>query len=1038
MKKRHKIYTMILCLLLIGLTAVMNSFGQDGKKQVKSIIKDSLGRTISGAVVYGREGSNSARTGQDGIFQLELAPSDFVFIEANGFEPKMIQAGDIDTGAGIVLEKAKLMMGNINKINVPFGTMNKRQFVGAVDVINAQEVLKYDANQSVYAALNGRISGNYGIMGVRGTATALVVIDGFPRASFYDDPSFKNFDLLNSISMSEVEQIVLLKDGLSRMLYGAKAGQPILLITTRRGTPLKRTLEVSAEKGINTVRGNYPNYLGSADYMDYYNKALVNDGLAPLYSQSAIESTRNGSDPVLYPDQEYYNSAFLKNLTNFHRLAVETSGGNERAQYYSSLIWNSRNDLYKMGEGADDRNNQFSFRGNVDYKLNSWIKVRLDALAQYGANRVANASFWSAASTMRPNAFPLLLPVDRVISANRAVLASAKIFDGKYILGGTDQFRTNLYGDFDRGGYSMFQNRTVVVGSGIEIDLKKITDGLKARAYYSFDALNGYKLNYASTYKVYKPVFVGDSINIGTSYGTDTKATAQSFGNPQLYKGSSLYGTLDYSRVFAEKHAVSATALGYWSSVKQVLVYNMLKNQHGGLRANYMYDNRLVAEISATYTGSGKLEKGNRYRLSKGIGVGWVISEENFMKRTPKIDYLKLKASFANIKNELGYPGYFLYQTLYDAGSTYAYNQTSGNNNTGRIFSVVGNPDLGFVDCDELNIGFESLLFDKHLSVELNYFTNTIANKVVRKSSIYPVFMGVLPYENFAKSRTNGTEVKVNYTGQIGKINYNLGAYMTFAGSKNLVVDEVYDSQALGLRAKGESTTRILGYVADGLFKDASDISSHVPQFGVVLNPGDIKYKDLNGDGKVDSKDQKTIGDNMPDMTYGLEATLNYKNWSLNVVGFGQTGSSGIFSDSYYWINSSSVKYSVNAKDYWTPGNASVAKYPRLSTGANSSNSNNFRTSTFWLEKTNFFSVQRVQLTYSCIVENSWLKGLDIYLRGSDLALLSPAKEKLLRKPGNDPAFTPVTFPAGSDDSKYYYRYTSSMSIFAIGCSLKF
>jgi TonB-linked SusC/RagA family outer membrane protein len=1016
MKQKYKIHSSILCLFLSGIFLAMNSFGQENKIQVKSAVRNSSGNVIPGAAIYRNEGTVVIYSNDDGTFSLEVSSTEIIRVEAKGYDPQVMKVSQIANGESVVLKESLFRDGASEKMNVPFGTIAKRQFTGAADIIEAQNVLKYDANQDVYTALIGRISGN-SFFNARGIGDALVVIDGFPRASSYDETGLTNFDLLRTLNMQEVDQIVLLKDGTSRMLYGVEAGRPVLLITTRRGVPYKRTLQVSAERGINTVRGDLPEYLNAGDYMKYYNKALINDGLSPLYTQSAIDNTISGTDLIQYPDQGYYNSTFLKDLSNFHRVSAETSGGNDKAQYYSDIIWNSQGNFFKLGEGAKDRDNQFSFRGNVDYKLNDWVKVRLDALAQYGSNRVANADFWNIAGTLKPNAFPLLIPIDRVLSANKSILASAKLYDGQYVYGGTDQYRThNMYAAFNQGGYSTYRSRGAVVGTGVDFDLKKIIQGLNAQLYYSFEALNKYRLNYASTYKVYRPSFVGDSINIGTSYGTDTKATAQAYSEPHLYRGNKFYALLNYSRVFAEKHAIDATMIGYWTKQKEYLIYNAVKRQHAGIRVDYMYDNRLIAEINATYAGSGVLEKSNRYRFSPGINLGWVLTEESFMKDGNLFDYLKVKAGVANIKTDIGYPGYYLYNSLYDKGPGYAYNQASGNVNAGRVFSVVGNPDMGLINRNETNVGFEALLLKKRLSVEANYFSAVSDGMVVRRINSYPSYMGMLPYENFSRNRDNGFEGKAVYSGQSGDFSYSIGGNISYTVPKALKVDEVYDPEAPGLKLTGEPYDRITGYVAEGLFKDDADIASHVTQFGVVLHPGDIKYKDLNGDEKVDGKDQKIIGNERSRLYYGLEVYLGYRNWSFLVLGAGVSGAETIYNSPYYWINSNNVKYSVNARDYWTPENASTAKYPRLSTGANSSNSNNFRRSTFWIEKNNYFNLDRIQLSYNFSVNNRWYKGLEIYLRGSNLMLLSPVKREMLLKESSRP----------------------STSTFAIGCDLKF
>lgn len=995
MKRYQKLNTTLLIILFTILNVAV--FAQQSKlATIMGVVTNSEDIPVEGAAISAEEGTRVVITDENGNFKLETSMTDVLRIDAKGFEPLIISASDVTSGAKLRLKKNILFSGEADKVYIPFGQITKRQVVGATTVINPEELLRMDNQQDVLTALRGRVPGLFGTKSIRGLGEPLIVVDGIPRSSGIDGSPF-NF--IEDMNLNEIQQISVLKDAFSRLMYGAQADQGVILITTKRGAPYKRVINVYSEVGMKDPI-SYPEFMGAADFMRNYNQALQNDGLAPLYSNSQIEQTALGVDKTKYPDENFYNNTYLKDYLTYHRVATEASGGNDKAQYYSYAGWTKFNSLYALGEGKNAGSNQFNFRGNVDYQLNDWITATLDAVVVISSDRNPNGTnFWSAAATQLPNAYPTLIPLSEIGDAT--IAKSSKVIDGNYILGGTNQYRNNIYGNFVLGGYKILQQRTGQVNTGLKFDLGKFTKGLSASARLSYDMLNEYQISYNNQYAVFERSYDESDNLLVTKYGVDQRTNAQSLSNAAAERRLGVFSVIDYNRIFAEKHLVTATALGYWRNAKIMETFFSERNNHFGIRAHYMYDNRYIAELSGAYVGSGYLSPENRYDFAPSAGLGWIISEESFLSDNNWIDFLKLKVSFGSTKTDMRFPGYFLYNSTFTSGGSFNYNQRSGNGNKVRVFQNFGNTNLTLVSRDEINLGFEAQLLKNKLSVDANYFSSTSRGNIVKKTAVAPDYLGgLLAYENFEDYNDKGFEIGMGYQDRFGDFSYELGANFTYVVPKALVVNELFDEEAPFLLRQNKPYDAIFGYVAEGLFRDSTEIMAHPQQTFGSVRPGDIKYSDLNNDGLIDEKDRKEIGNSRSRTHYALHLNLSYKNWNLFALGTGQAGGEKIFDNSYYWISGNDTKYSVNAAESWRPG-MSEAKYPRLTTG---SGSNNYRTSTFWLEKNNWFTIHTVQFGYNHkTTSKSVVKGLNVYARGTNLATFSKIKDKLELTIGSTP-----------------------------------
>lgn len=970
--------------LLLFIFVLLFSFSLYSQEQVTIVVKDSEGTPVAGAAVIIGEDSKAIYTNDKGEFLMPVGGRDLpVLIEAQGFESKVIRLSGMQS---VELTRMPFHMGESDNVHVPFGVLKNRQLAGAVSVLDPKGILLSSEEKSVGGLLNGRLSGLMGSTNIRGIGSGLIVINGVPRQAV-------------DINPHEIDQVTVLKDLSTAMLYGSQAANGVIMITTRRGSVLKNELNFTLESGIN-VPVSYPEYLAASDYMELYNEARLNDGFEPKYSQMQIDSTRSGLNRVRFPDEGYYNSTFLKDFSSYRNFMASVIRGNETGRFYLNVGWDHSNGLLKTGRGTDEHSDRLSMRSNIDFKVTDIVNLAFDASVIFKFSQspryTGNSDFWTISTTFLPDIFPSLIPVTLLTDASMADVA--KLIDGKYVLGGTSEYMTNLYGEWNFNGARRSSDRLIELNTGLNFNLNSITEGLTARAYLLFDMYNTFNEDMLNSYAVYRPNYTDNTLTSFTKYGSDVKVDTRSVTDAYFYRKFGSYATIDYNRKFGDHH-LNAVLLGYLDEYTVESVRQPLKHGHLGFRGNYIYHDRYIAELTGTYAISGKLLKTeNPCAFSPGIGLGWVISEEDFLCENTVINYLKFRTNWALLNTDENLSEYNLGWNYYTSSTSYPYND-GGYTNASRLL-YTGNRNIGWEKVSNFNIGFESSLLDFRLGLEGSYFYNKNYDLIVRRSNSLPDFFGNLPYENYGSQQVQGVELGLNYIfTRKEDIYIQFGSNFIYSVPKQLIVDELQYPDKYRQRT-GKPTDAYFGYVALGLFKDQADIDGHAVQtFGTVA-PGDIKYDDLNKDGIIDEDDQKMIGNSRARYEYGLNFLIRYKSFELFALGTGQIGQERIFNNSYYWIYGDR-KYSTVVWDRWTPATFSTATYPRLSSVTNA---NNFRSSTFWMEKNNWFKLHTLQLTYT--VNNLDFFGLDVircFLRGSNLLNISPLKEKTDLNVGSSP-----------------------------------
>lgn len=937
---------------------------------------------ISGLISLGFISTNVLRAN---IIQKEHLKDESILVSEIGIPGSDVKSSFQEDSTG------KNTFGEADVVNLPFGKSNRKYTTGAITVFNPEDLLKYNSIQDVGGAIYGLFPGSLGGLNMRGLGNALVVIDGIPRP-------------ISSVNIEEIAQITVLKDVNASVLYGVQGYTGVILITTKCGQPNMHKVNVSVEQGFSTPI-SLPKYLGSADYMELYNEALANDGLPALYTQKQIDGTRSKTKPAMYPDADYYTSEFLKNSKPATRVVTQFSGGNENAQYYLTAGYLSSGSLLNMGEGKNDNTKRLNLRSNINFRINDFIKSYVDIVAVWDINRRANGNYWSDASTLRPNLYTPL--IDTGLVTNKQYVPTATLINGRYMVGGRIGYLNNVWANLNLAGYYNQINTSVQFNNGIDVDLKSITKGLSFKTFIGFDFYNQFQETQSNTYAVYQPVWSlgpnNEDLLSLNKIGVDKFSGTQGVANSILMRNISVFGLLDYSRVFGIKHALEASLVAFADNYTHTDTLQSAKHSNLGMRINYAYNNKYVLDFSSALVSSTKLYPGNRVGLSPSLAAAWIISEEDFLKNNSFVNYLKLKFSISKLLTDLTIPRYFSYEGIYTSSGRFNWSDGVRGLNASSL-STERNYNLFYQARKEINVGIEAVLLNKSLWVDANIFRERNTNIVSRRINSYPGFLGSFyPFENYGEEKYSGFEIGATWRKPINtSLRIEIGANMVYVKSEVVKTDERWGFDYL--YRTGKPVSAMFGLEAIGLFKDQADIDNSLPQSFGTVKPGDIKYKDQNGDGIIDINDQVMIGQSDPNFAGGLTIKLGYKNLTLFAQATGRSGSERYFNDRYYWVYAD-MKYSEVVLGRWTPATASTATYPRLTTQANS---NNFQASTFWLYDNSLITIDCLQLSYDIpnyLSSKLTMKNLNLYIRASNLATLSKYSYKMQLNTGAEPQY---------------------------------
>lgn len=982
-------------------------------KRVHGTVRDANGETIIGANIMVKNTQNGVITDVNGEYSIELErPNEILIFSYLGMKTQEIQVSN-NPEINVVMSDDSEQLEEV--VVVGYGTQKKVSVVGAITTVKASS-LKVPSS-SLNSTFAGRLAGvitttangdpsnsdatNFYVRGIGtfgGRATPLIMLDGVEISARE----------LNYIPAESIESFSILKDASATAIYGARGANGVMLVTTKAGKNNEKTrINVSAEASVNAPMA-FPDFADGVTYMRMFNEAQYNrtGNIAGLpYTQERIENTRKGMNPYVYPNVDWEKLMFKK-MSFSQRANLNVSGGGSKANYYLSLqmnhdsgILNTRK-LYSFNNNVNVYN--YIFQSNVDYQLTSTTKVGLrinTQLTDTTSPDTATNDLFQRMLKANPVTFPAFYPNEAHLDGDMHML-----FGNAYYTG--DLLYTNPYADMLTTYKNDFQ-ANILTTVNLEQKLDFITQGLVLKGLVSFKNYGDasykrtiqpyYYMTTSGSYDKYDPLANGYKIDrIGTS-GTDYLVET---ANPKMVERTfQLQFSLEWARKFKQVHDVSAMLLYLQREYRSNDAILPTRNQGLSGRFTYGYDARYLFEANFGYNGTERLAKGHRYEFFPSFALGWVVSNEKFFKPVSNVvTNLKLRGSWGLVGNDQtgtvdfrsGAAGpHFIYLTDVALGNQ-GYTTGVDMNQTfnGPTIKLYGVQNATWERAEKINLGFDLELFSQ-LSLTFDIFRDNRRNILLRRER-FPEYMGYgagKPWSSIGKARNEGIDIAANYRRDFNK-DWSIDIRGTFTYNKATLIysdEPLYEAEYR--KHDGKPLNGTWGYVAERLFVDQADIDNSPEQkFGNQPLPGDIKYKDVNGDGIIDESDQCMISPygTTPNIMYGFGATLRYKNFDFGVFFQGAAQRTIMMSGFHPFGTDRKNVLQFIADDYWSEENPNPnAAYPRLEYRDNANN--NTQASTYWMRNGSYLRFKNAEIGYS-------FKYGRVYINGNNLLTFSPFK----------------------------------------------
>ena len=969
-------------------------------------------------------------TDMDGKFTLKLpyaeAPLVFSYL---GYQPQEIVPGAKKELTVLLQEDTKALQ---EVVVVGYTKQRKETMIGSVATITTKD-LTQSPTANINNALAGRLPGlivnqyaggepgvDQSELFIRGKATygnqsAIVIVDGIERDMSYLAPD-------------EIETFTILKDASATAAYGIRGANGVIVITTKRGKAAeKATVNLKASIGINQPIG-FPEYLGSADYATLYNEARLNDAKMTgadisslnLFSQQAIDNFRrakgDNSDGLGY-DWDYYDFAFKPGLQEDVSLSIR--GGTDKVRYYVLANYFSQGGNYKYSNAGEydsqTKFTRYNFRSNIDININRYLSTRLDLGARI-TDRNAPGTTAGRLMTIcatQPPYLPILVE-ENAHPQNEEYIQQ----NPRGMLYGDNIYRYNLLGELSRTGYLNEKNTYLNGSFAMNLDMEFLTKGLKAEVMFSYDASEGrwinrkldtYKDGYREypKYATFMPIEGSDAYMAGGhytgAYKTGNKYDIdQTIGNGFSHNASDgrtyIQARLDYNRLFSNRHEVTAMLL---ANRGNRTVNNELAYHSQGItgRFAYYYNQKYLMEFNFGYNGSENFTPGKRYGFFPAGSIGWVVSEEEFMKKASWIDFLKVRASYGLVGSD-NVSSRFPYLAFYGGGSGYDFGNNFGTNVGGTSEGNLANANLTWEKARKLNVGIDFTTLNQRLALTIDAFYEYRFDIITDMNSDgimgYPDIVGKdAALQNLGEVSNRGVDIELSWNDKIGKdFRYYIRPNLTFYRNRLEYKAEVARKNSWR-KETGKRLYENFVYVFDHFVADQEE-ADRLNKIGYQpwgqLIPGDVVYKDLDRNGVIDDEDRTAMGNpRSPELMFGIPFGFQYKNFDFSVLLQGATKSSILLNgaavfDFPQFEQDKIGRVKKMHLDRWTPETAATAKYPALHYGTHDNNKNG--NSSLFLYDASYLRLKNVEIGYNVspkLLRKFHVQQARIYVQGLNL-----------------------------------------------------
>ena len=980
------------------------------KRRVTGVVKDENGGPLAGATVFIKGTDVGTTTNMDGLYVIDVKPKESITFSFIGYISQTHQPKS--DRFDVQLEVDAQMFEEA--VVVAYGTQKRQAMVSSLTTVNSNDIKVTSSN--VASGLAGQLAGllsiqrtaepgrddaEFWIRGVstfKGGSDPLVLVDGVPRN-------------IGDLEPDEIDSFSILKDAAATAMYGAEGANGVILVTTKRGQISKPKVFFRMEQSIATPQ-RIPDFVDSATYLDLANEARFNDGLDPWMTESQIDLYRQGVDRDLYPNINWMDE-LIDQTVHSHRYTVNFRGGAENAKYFVSGGYYQTDGVFKENPDPNakyDSNfgfERFSLRSNVDLKVTKTTQLSIDLAGQYTNRLTANRSADDIFSFMLhtpPYIFPAIYSDGTLSSYEKQA----------------DSNNRNPYNMLYNQGYRKEYGTKIQSKVTVNQDLHFITPGLSARGLVSFDYDSS-----AATLRDYWPTLYhasgrdenGDLIYTVTSSGSplleDPEFTSNTYGR-KIY----LEASLNYENTFANVHNVGAMLL--YTQKESQFNDPVLPYRKQGLvgRATYSYDNRYFIEANFGYTGSETFAKNNRFGFFPAVGVGYLISNESWYPANLRdiMGTAKIRLSYGSTGNDDTGTSRFLYRATFNTEG-HTFNQGIGSSAASNGLGA-GIEDLLFVNNTigweietKRNVGVDLAFFDRSIQLTVDYFNNTREGILLQRNTI-PGTAGFheKPWQNFGIVNNQGVDASLQASHRFGEVKLSARGTFTFARNKILEYDELtplYEYQRITGTRVSENTL----YIAERLYTEddfivtqntngtySYELRPGLPDVALTgtLGPGDIKFKDMNNDGVIDSNDMvRGVGHPYtPEITYGFGFNVEWKGFYVSAF-FNGTGNTSVLiaqGNSKFWPFNWGIdkgNYRTAFLDRWTAENPRQdALMPRIHShyGYNVNKEPN----TWWLRDGSFLRFKNFEVGYELpkkVLKHIRMSSLRVYLLGENLCV---------------------------------------------------
>lgn len=1016
-----KVKAAIAAVLLLMVVGTGTALAQKTGRTITGKVLDENNQPMPGVTIVVDGTTKGTMTGPDGTFTLAEVPSgSTVIVSCIGYTNQVLPEGKSNYVVSLVPDSEMLE----ETVVVAFGQQKKLSVTGAISTVASADLRKTTSTR-LDNALAGRVTGltsmqsgggqpgvDGATMYLRGAATTngkspLILVDGVER------------DNIRTIDMNEVESISVLKDASATALYGVQGANGVILIQTRKGQKGKAQLNISVDQSWTSFTKE-PSRLHSWEYCEFRNEALMNDRQAPEFSEETIAKFRNpllGLDPsspdydnqvairkAVYCDNDYYRM-YLKSNTPQTRANANISGGTDFVNYFVNVGYihqggnlNTESPDY-LGYDPQCYMNRLSLRSNLDFHITKNLTASLN-IASYAENVNMPAVGDLYRGDQSWMITDIIYQSQTILPISPGPVTDPRFGGVSDGVVGYNYLDRSAYEIINRRGFHTNKRKNLNTQFSVNWDLGElVTKGLSVNGMAAYDTYNIGVLEGRKKEQVYNVRVDYDSETLSYSSSNADKIepltmTSSRLSNYQIY----VQGSINYARTFG-KHNVTAMATAYrrfWEGTSADIPYNVLGT---AARATYSFDDRYLVEGNLGYNGSEQFAPSKRFGLFPSGSIGWIASNESFLKGNKYLTWLKFRASYGLVGNDSMGGLRFLYQDDNKIQSGNGFVQGLG----GKIVKegLIGNKSITWELSKKMNLGVEIGLF-KDFRINVDYFTEK-RDQILLKRRTVPSFQGVssdyIPRVNMGKVDNHGVDVEVSYSHTFNK-DFSISSRVNFGFNDNTAIelDEPMRSEeyAYQYHEEGFRLGQEFGYLIDwdspgnGYFTSQDEIDSYYPYgFGGKPRVGDFVYKDVNGDGVIDQKDLSPIGysTTVPGLNYGISLGLNFKGIDFNVL------FSGLGRYSKYYSGQGVVEWTKQGtyfdwtRNGWTEErykNGEKITYPAISTTKTVSHTEN----DFFIQNRSFLRLKNIELGYTLperFLSKVGVKALRVYVSGQNL-----------------------------------------------------